>query len=610
MQALILAAGMGRRMGKYTDHHTKCMVMVGGKTLLERTIEGLINANIKKLVMVIGYEAENLKNYIASKKFNIEIEYVYNYEYLTTNNIYSLHLAKDLLIQDDTILIESDLIYDKNIILSIVESKEKNLAVVAKYEQWMDGTVVTLNNNNYITDFIDKEHFQYEDVNNYYKTVNIYKFSKEFSENQYIPFLEAYLKAYGVNQYYEQVLKILSHIHHSKLKAYVINTEDWYEIDDAQDLDIANTMFATDRDIIKKYELHFGGYWRFPKLKDFCYLVNPYYPPKKMIDQLKFFLEELLTQYPSGMNIQCLNVSSMLEVDERYLVVGNGAAEIINVLGKYISGKTRIYIPTFNEYSRCFVNCIFDEIDTSIDNYKIDINKVINEIESFDNLILINPDNPSGRFIEYEDIIRVIEACKRYNTLLIIDESFIDFADKEKRYTLIKEDIISRYTNLIVIKSISKSYGVPGLRLGVMATSNLCVLNYVIRELSIWNINSFAEYYLQIQRLYKNTYLSSCDRIAEQRKNMILELSQLEILDIYPSQANYLMCKIKDNIEITASELALNLLKKYNILIKNLYGKKGFKIDKFFRIAIRDEEDNMQLLNAISDIWDNKGKRR
>ena len=295
MQAMILAAGMGRRMKKHTKHNTKCMIEVGGKSLLERVVEALVYAGIDKLVMVIGYEAEVLRKYIEEKNFPLSIEYVYNYDYDTTNNIYSLFLAREYLTRDDTILLESDLVFDKKIIKDIVDNPEKNVVVAAKYEQWMDGTMVLLNGKRNIIDFVDKTQFRYEDVEKYYKTVNIYKFSKEFSEKQYIPFMETYLKAYGTNQYYEQVLKILAHIRNSELKAHILENEDWYEVDDAQDLDIADTMFSNDKMGLKKYERHYGGYWRFPKMQDYCYLVNPYYPPQKMIDQMKYFYEVLCT---------------------------------------------------------------------------------------------------------------------------------------------------------------------------------------------------------------------------------------------------------------------------------------------------------------------------
>lgn len=608
MQAIMLAAGMGRRMGKYTEKHTKCMMEVGGKTLLERTVEALKYAGINKLVMIIGYEAETLRKYIETKNFDIKIEYVYNYDYATTNNIYSLYMAKDYLRNDDTILIESDLIYEKELIAKLVNAPDPNLAVVAKYEQWMDGTVVTLDKNNGIVDFIDKTHFRYEDVAKYYKTVNIYKFSKEFSDKQYLPFLEAYLKAYGVNQYYEQVLKILAHISNSGLNAYVLADENWYEIDDAQDLDIADTMFANDKNLIGKYEYHFGGYWRFPKVKDFCYLVNPYYPPQKLVSQLEYFFKTLLTQYPSGMNIQRLNASSMFGVDEKYLLVGNGAAELINVLGKYVKGTMTLCIPTFNEYVRCFTNCSVRELDTSLTGYRFNMDVIMEAIEQTDVLLLINPDNPSGAFLTYDEVVRILDKCKERNVQAIIDESFIDFAEESKRYTLIDEDVLEAYKNLVVIKSISKSYGIPGLRLGIMATANADIIKYMIDNMAIWNINSFAEYYLQIQRLYKKSYMSSCNKIVEQRNYMIEQLADVKGLKVYPSEANYIMCRLTEDAGISSKEFSFAMMKKYNILVKNLSGKKGFYKKDFLRFAVRDANDNKLLVDGIKEILGNKGK--
>lgn len=596
----MLAAGMGRRMGKYTENYTKCMVEVANESLLERAVDAIKSAGIDKLIMVVGYEADRLIEFISSKHFSIEIEYVYNYEYAATNNIYSLYLAKDYLKRDDTILLESDLIFDKNIIKNVVDAQEPNMAVVAKYDQWMDGTVVVLDKKNHIIDFLDKSMFRYEDVKYYYKTVNIYKFSRRFSEKQYIPFLEAYLTAYGTNQYYEQVLKIFSHIKNSELSAYVLGEENWYEIDDPQDLDIANTIFAQDSKKLKKYELHFGGYWRFPKLKDYCYLVNPYYPPQKMINQIKYFFSELLTQYPSGMHIQQLNAESMFGVDEEFLLIGNGAAELINVLGKTLMGSVSVSIPTFNEYIRCFSNCTIREINGAAFGYSYYLPALVEEIEHTDNLLIINPDNPSGSFLTYKDIIMLIEKCEERNVIIVVDESFIDFADKNIRYTLIKEEILKKYKCLVVIKSISKSYGIPGLRLGVLATGNQEFRKKLQENMAIWNINSFAEYYLQIQRLYKKSYIEACDKIAEQRKNMQEELSKIQGITPHKSQANYIMCELSD--ELDSKQISLMLLKDYNILIKNLSGKKGFKGNKFIRLAVKDADNNKILLSAIKEV--------
>lgn len=136
----MLAAGKGSRLGKYTKNNTKCMLNIHGKTLLERAIDALIEADIKDFIIVLGYKGENVKEYIEEKELDkkINITYINNDIYDTTNNIYSLYLAKDYLVKDDTILLESDLIYDTSIVKKLVNSKYESAAVVAKYEEWME----------------------------------------------------------------------------------------------------------------------------------------------------------------------------------------------------------------------------------------------------------------------------------------------------------------------------------------------------------------------------------------------------------------------------------------------------------------------------------------
>ena len=597
MQAMILAAGMGRRMGKYTAENTKCMITVGGKTLIQRVTDALKAAGINKLIMVIGYEGDKLKDFIDNNITGMEVEYIYNHDYSTTNNIYSLYMAKDYLAQDDTILLESDLVFEESIIKRLVDAPDKNVVVVAKYEQWMDGTMVMLDPRHNIVDFVDKVQFRYDEVDKYYKTVNIYKFSKEYAQNQYIPFLEAYIKAYGANQYYEQVLKALAHIKSSELKALILEKEKWYELDDSQDYDIANTIFADESNILNKYEMHFGGYWRFPRLVDFCYLVNPFYPPQKMLNQMTYFFKDLLTQYPSGMAIQKLNAGSMFDVDEDYLLVGNGAAELIAALGRCVDGKMLLHMPTFNEYNRCFKHCEFDVINGIDFDYKFSVDEFLSRMENADIITIINPDNPSGSFLPFDEMKTILEKSKLLSKTVIVDESFIDFAEQKLRYTLVNNDILQEYPNLVVIKSISKSYGIPGIRLGIMATSNTELLKKVQQETAIWNINSYAEYYLQIQRLYKGTYISACNKVAEERKYLISELGKFSQLKIYPSQANYVMCEVLGGI--SSHKLATELVSKYDILIKDLSNKAGFEKRSYIRIAVRSRDDNQKLIDAL-----------
>lgn len=603
MQSLMLAAGMGKRLGKYTKGNTKCMLKMQDKTLVERAIEASLEAGIKRFIIVVGYKGENVKKYLLEECKNDKIKeaeliFIENPIYYKTNNIYSLFLAREELIKDDTIMLESDLIYDYNLIKRLVDSENPNLVSVAKYEQWMDGTVIKIDDRENITEFIEKKNFKYNEVDEYFKTVNVYKFSKEFSSKEFVPFLDAYIKAYGENEYYELVLKIIAHLSRSQLKALDVSDINWYEIDDAQDLDIANCIFSSGIEKLNKFQKRYGGYWRFENILDYCYLVNPYYPPKNMLEKIDYFSKNLITQYPSGQSIECINASRLFnDVEEDYLCVGNGAAELISSLGNLLTGNMYVSKSVFNEYVRCFKNCKFNVYNMFDNDFKFDLKEINDNIENNDIICIVNPDNPTGSFIKYNDIIPIIEKCEKEGKIIIFDESFIDFADKDDRYTLISNDILSKYRNLVVVKSISKSYGVPGIRLGILASGNTELVSKIRSLVSVWNINSYGEYFLQIANLYKNDYFESCNKIGEERKKFISELSNIDGIDVYDSQANYILCNLGNN---DSTLVAANLLEN-DIFIKDLKTKDSFKDMNYIRLAIRTREENKKLVKALKN---------
>ena len=248
MQALILAAGTGSRLKQYTEKVPKCMVPVNGIPMIERAIDSLVDAGIKKLYIGLGYKADVLKKFIADT-FNsdrlkgMQIDFVENPVYDKTNNIYSLWLARTVFSQDDTLLLESDLVFSKELIKNLVKAKEKNLAVVSHYEDWMDGTCTILDKENNILDFIGKNAQNPADVDKYYKTVNIYKFSRDFIESYYLPFLQTFMDVFGKNNYYETCLKFLAQTDSTLLKAFQVPGDIWYEIDNPDDLKAAEKRF-------------------------------------------------------------------------------------------------------------------------------------------------------------------------------------------------------------------------------------------------------------------------------------------------------------------------------------------------------------------------------
>lgn len=601
MQAVILAAGMGRRLGELTGDNTKCMLEVNGVKLIDRALECLAEHNLSRIVLVVGYKRENVMRYVGDSYKGIEVVYVENPIYDKTNNIYSLYLAKDYLVAEDTLLLESDLIYESSVVRRIVENDYPNLALVDKYESWMDGTVVMLNDECKIKNFISKRDFKYSDIDRYYKTVNIYKFSKEFSTTHYVPFLKAYCQALGRNEYYEQVLKVITLLDDSPLKALPLHGEQWYEIDDIQDLDIASGMFEeSDEKKYKALTSRFGGYWRYPHMLDFCYLVNPYFPPTQMLDEIKASFETLLREYPSGMRVNSLLAAKNFSVKQEYIVVGNGAAELIKALIERHTSTLGVIYPTFEEYpNRSVRENIVSYIPTNADkHYSADDIMAFYADKEIGTLLLINPDNPSGNYIPYGDLLRLIAWCRERGVKFVVDESFVDFVDVEGEFSLLDNAILGANPHLVVVKSISKSYGVPGLRLGVLASGDAALIAELKKEVAIWNINSFGEFYMQIYEKYHKEYLRACEQFREERKLFFEELQQIEFLRVIPSQANYFMCELVGG-RYTSHELAVKLLTQFNILIKDCSGKSAFEGGEYIRIAVRDRKDNHYLVESL-----------
>ena len=600
MQAIILAAGMGRRLGKYTENNTKCMLQVNGVRLIDRVLTQLSSLPLKRIIIVVGYQGQNLIDYVTSNyQDKLNIEFINNPIYDKTNNIYSLALAKEKLQEDDTILLESDLIFSDNLFKMIYECQMPNVALVAKYESWMDGTMVRIDEDQNIINFIPKQAFKYSEKDFYYKTVNIYKLSRDFSSNKYVPFLEAYSKALGMNEYYEQVLRVITMIDHAEMKALPIGDEKWYEIDDIQDLDIAEAIFADDNHLLQNYSRRYGGYWRFPKLLDFCYLVNPYFPTSELIEEMQSNFSTLLQNYPSGMAINALLAGKYFNVEQKHIVVGNGAAELIKSIMENETGKVGVIYPTFEEYPHRLTQENIIAFHTNNSDFRYDTNELMDYFGDKDlsTLLIINPDNPSGNFIPINDILHLAQWAKTKNIKLIVDESFVDFTDDFSHNSLLNDDILESHPNLIVVKSISKSYGVPGLRLGVLATADEHCIEQIKKDISIWNINSFAEFYMQIFGKYTKDYQRACQLFIQERTRFFNRLQTVDFLRIIPSQANYFLCEISNGI--SSKTLTFMLLKEYNILIKDCKTKTGMNTKEYVRIAIRNPQDNDRLVDAL-----------
>lgn len=598
MQAIILAAGMGKRLKELTRSNTKCMVEVNGVTLIERMLHQLQEKALSQIVIVVGYEGQKLMDYIQTLDICTPIVFVQNPVYQKTNNIYSLYLAREYLCREDTLLLESDLIFEDAVLDALLDDPRDTLALVDRYESWMDGTCVTLNEDSTIKAFIPGNKFRFSEAADYYKTVNIYKFGRQFSQKYYVPFLEAYQAALGVNEYYEQVLRVIAMLDDSGLKAKKLSGQRWYEIDDVQDLDIAQSMFHPDENgRAALIQQRYGGYWRYPQLLDFCRPASPYFPPQRMMDEIKASFEKLLTQYPSGMRVNALLAAKNFDLPPENILVGNGAAELIKTLMARLEGRLGIVRPTFEEYSQRYAGGQVVSYWPGREGFRYSAEELMRFFDRHpvEHLVLINPDNPSGNTLSRAGLQKLIGWAKKAGTTLIVDESFADFA--EEPCTLLERGLLKENPHLYVIKSISKSFGVPGLRLGVLASGNAAAIAGLKTEVSIWNINSFAEFYMQIEEKYKKDYAASLIKLKAERARYAKKLSKIGGLRVFPSGANYLMVQLTGGV--SAAALTRRLLVRHRILVKDLSGKLGPDAGQYLRLAVRNTEENDRLVGAI-----------
>ncbi len=322
-----------------------------------------------------------------------------------------------------------------------------------------------------------------------------------------------------------------------------------------------------------------------------------------MKDEIRANFDTLLTQYPSGMKVNSLLAGKYFGIRQEFVCVGNGAAELIKCLVEnHCTGKTGFILPTFEEYpNRADAE---DKVTFTASNpdfrYTAQDLKEFFKDKGIKNLLLINPDNPSGNYIPFDELKGLIEWTAKNSINLIVDESFVDFTENYRQASLLNNDILAANPHLTVVKSISKSYGVPGLRLGIVASGNTAMMDRMRKEVAIWNINSFAEFYMQIFNKYEKDYQEACGKFIQERTLFYNELKEIPFLRVIPSMANYFLCEVTG--KYSSSQLTQKLLDESNILIKDCGQKNAFAGKNYIRIAIRDREDNSKLVQKLRQL--------
>jgi len=589
--ALILAAGFGNRMKPLTNNKHKTLLEVSDEPILERIINSLVENKINKIFIVTGYRDKELKDFINQNFPQLEVSYIHNERYRETNNIYSLALALEKLeINKNLILIESDLIYKKNVLTKLLESPYSNAALISKYTTGMDGTVVSVRDN-FITGvyppYLHSDEFDFSDK---YKTLNIYKFDVDFCNGDFRKFITFYSSMIDESCYYELILGIVIYMNRVTVAAVDVDVLDWAEVDDPNDLSSAEFLFNLKgrAEILEKSH---GGYWNYP-ISDYCYIRNSYYPTNSMFAHFRNSLKELTWNYGSSQEILNKKLSYLVGVSPKRIVALSGAAQFYPVLKQIFIDK-KVCLPdiTFGEYPRIFPKAIkyrdfFDNEET--------IDECILKSEL---IIIVNPNNPSGKIYKTEKILSWAQKYpKKY---FLVDESFIEYSEEESILNNLENQPIF---NVIVLKSLSKSHGIPGIRLGFVYTHNNEISQKINENLPIWNLNSFAEHYMEIALKFRSELSKSFQKAKKDRDHLTKFLKKIIFISkVYESSGSFVSFRV-DNPEIS-NKLQSYLLENHNIFIKQLTNL-GLESSNYFRVALVSKPQIDKLIEALEDFSD------
>lgn len=361
----------------------------------------------------------------------------------------------------------------------------------------------------------------------------------------------------------------------------------------------------------KKYEFissQHGGYYRHDFV-DHAYLYNLYFPPETVFDHFKDQIHDLVLNYPVAQDALAGLVAKVINQPAERIVVGNGAAELIKIVSGHLAKKVIVPVPSFNEYANAAPQGQAVEFPLEAPSFQLDIDKFAAEAKrtNADVAIVVTPNNPTSMIVPKADLIKLAQKLAIDNCMLIIDESFIDFTQDNDKFTL--ENELEDYPNMVIFKSMSKAYGICGLRIGYLLTANTAFAEAVRSGVHIWNINGFAEEFLRILPAYRDEFLASCKKVMSDRDKLYAMLCAIEGMQVYKPDANYLFCRLPVSA-LSAPEFTRELFIQHNMYIKHCQGKTMPDSDRYIRIASRTQPENCKLVQAMINILttDQKGK--
>ncbi|HOS85277.1 MAG TPA: histidinol-phosphate transaminase [Bacteroidales bacterium] len=336
------------------------------------------------------------------------------------------------------------------------------------------------------------------------------------------------------------------------------------------------------------------------KITDFCFIANPYYPNNELIKKLQERLPILIKSYPSSNpSISQKHLSDVLHINPNHIIIGNGATELITIIQKECIDDFAIPVPTFSEYTEKIRKQEQAKLYylQAHNNYQLNLREFADWIvaNSITSALIINPGNPTGQLHSLDEMKDFLNSM-RHLRMVIVDESFIDFAGDELPSLL---PFIQQYQNLVVVRSMSKHCGIPGLRLGYCVTANSDLLQKIRSSIPVWNINTIAEYFLTQLYPTDELYHVARKQVIADVHYLYTELKQITGFFVYPTGSNFVLIRIECGI--TAKDLQRLLLEDYYLYVRDCSNKIG--LDNFhIRVASQGKDKDSLLIAALQQI--------
>ncbi|MFD0003444.1 pyridoxal phosphate-dependent aminotransferase [Streptomyces sp. NPDC127178] len=334
---------------------------------------------------------------------------------------------------------------------------------------------------------------------------------------------------------------------------------------------------------------------------DFCIPCNPYFPTPEMFQDMGARLRDIITYYPSSADTITAELCSLLQLPPQCVAMGNGSTELITWIDHLMVRESlAIPVPTFGRWTDQPMETgkrvdMFPLQESS--GFALDLAQYAEFIRARGTRVAVicNPNNPDGGYLHKHALVQFMDAMADLD-LVIIDESFLEFADAEQEPSVVQEAMIR--PNVIVLRSLGKNFGLHGIRFGYLV-ANPALAGMVRSMLPKWNLNAFAEHVVFMLKNHGAEYAQSLHQVRRDRLDMASQLSSLPGLTVYPSQGNFLFVRLPVGAEGTV--VRDRLLTEHRILVRECGNKIGSS-SRFLRLVVRPQVDVRRLVSGLEQV--------